>query len=259
MTDVAPAPVLRSIAHAALVTPSPLERYRPLLSRRSTHGTTTLVSDGDVGPDFNHVVVLGPTTPKDIFTLATAFFDDPAGYSIVVDVTAAPDVGDLLIARGWRLDEEEPALVLFPLPDAAPPLPPDLDIRLVVDAAGLDAFATVSETPSTYLPSVAAALDPDVALFVGYHGGRAVATARLTCLGGIAEINGVVAAPEQRRRGYGAALTWRAIEAGRARGCAAATLTATEMGYPLYLSLGFQLAGLHRTYLPPERAPSGPR
>ncbi len=250
-----PDDALSSIAHAALVTPSPLERHRPLPSRRARHGTTTLISEGDVGADFNHVVVLGPTTPDDLFALAAAFFADPKGYSIVVDVISTPDVGDLLAARGWTLDEEEPALVLSPLPLETPSLPPELDIRRVVDSTGLDDFHGVSETPSSYLPSLAAALDPEVALFVGYRAGRPVATARLTCLGVVADINGVVVAPTQRRRGYGAALTWAAIEAGRARGCTAATLTATEMGYPLYFSMGFQRAGLYRVYLPPERTP----
>jgi len=63
-------------------------------------------------------------------------------------------------------------------------------------------------------------------------------------------LTGIVTMSAARRRGYGAALTWAALAAGREQGCVAATLTATEMGYPLYQRLGFQPAGVYRTYLP---------
>jgi tetratricopeptide (TPR) repeat protein len=143
------------------------------------------------------------------------------------------------------------SLVLSRL-DVAPPAPPDLGIRLVVDAAGFAVFLRVSETPSVFLPSLAAGLDPAVALLVGYVEGRAVASARLVCLGPIAEITGIVTVPSAQRRSYGTALTWAAIAAGRQRGCKAATLTASAMGYPVYLRMGFRPVGLFRTYLLPE-------
>lgn len=165
---------------------------------------------------------------------------------------AAAALEQMLLVQGWRLDEEEPALVLAPIPDAGPPAPADLDIRQVVDTAGLADFRRVSLTPSVYLPSLAAARDPAVALLVGYVGGQAVATARLTCLGSVVEVMGIVTVAAARRRGYGRALTWAALAAGQMRGCTAATLTSTAMGLPLYQSIGFQPAGTCRTYLPPQ-------
>ncbi len=239
----------REIAHAALVLPSPLDRYRPGPGRRAAHGTFTLVDDGGRGPAFNRAVVLGHVVPEQVFALADAFFAD--GYSIVVETGVADALEAALQARGWQLDEEEPALVLAPIPDAGPSAPEGLDIRRVVDAAGLADFRSVSQTPSVYLPSLAAVLHPAVALLVGYVGGRAVATARLTCLGSVVELMGVVTVAAARRQGYGTALTWAALAAGRARGCTAATLTATAMGLPLYQRMGFQPAGIYRTYLPP--------
>jgi GNAT superfamily N-acetyltransferase len=257
-TDVSPGDdPLRTVVHTAFLAPSPLERFRPRQSRRSGHGAITLISDGDAGPDFNRVVVLGPTPDDEVFALADPFFGGPSGYSIVVEVGAAPHLEGVLRARGWRLDEEEPALVLSPLPRSVPPAPPELAIRPVVDAAGLADFRGVSATPSVFLPSVAAALDPAVALIVGYLGGRPVASSRLTCLGPIAEIMGIVVVPSERRRGYGTALTWAAVGASRARGCTAAVLTATELGYPVYVRMGFRPAGAYRTYLPPEEEPYG--
>jgi len=246
---------LRAIVHASFVTSSPLERYRPRPSRRATHGALTLITDGDVGPDFNRVIVFGPTPPDQIFAVADPFFGDPSDYSIVVEAETAPAVENALRAWGWQ-PEEEPALALSPLPPAPPPTPPELVIRPVVDAEGFAAFRRVSATPSVFLPSLAAALDPAVALCVGYVAGRPVASSRLVCLGTIAELTGIVVTPAARRRGYGTALTWAAITAARARGCTAATLTATEMGYPVYIRMGFRSAGVYRTYLPPRQAPN---
>lgn len=240
---------LRAIVHTALVAPSPLERYRPGPIRRATHGAIALVSDGGQGPDFNRAVVLAPEQPERVFALAEAFFGYPAGYSIVVEAETAEAVEDVLRERGWHLDEEEPALVLQPLPTVIPAAPPGLDIRPVVDAAGLVDFRGVSETPSVFLPSLAAALDPQVALFVGYSDGRPVATSRLTCLGPIAEITGVVTVPAARRRGYGTALTWAAIAGAMARRCTVAMLTASAMGYPVYVRMGFRPSGVYRTYV----------
>ena len=45
--------------------------------------------------------------------------------------------------------------------------------------------------------------------------------------------------PEFRRRGYGAAATWAAIEVGAQRGCDHAVLQASEMGAPVYRRMGF--------------------
>ena len=236
----------RAMVHACLVAPSPLECYRPGPIRRARHGTITLIAAGDQGPAFNQALVLGPASPAELFALADAFFGDPAGYSIVVETGMVPAMDALLGARGWRLDEEEPALVLAPLPAGRPAAPPELVIRPVADAAGLADFHGVSETPSVYVPSLGAALDPAVALFVGYVAGRPVASSWLVCLGTIAELSGIVTVPTARRRGYGTALTWVALATGRERNCVAAT----AVGYPLYQRLGFRLAGVYRTYLP---------
>jgi GNAT superfamily N-acetyltransferase len=195
------------------------------------------------------MMILGPARLDAALGLADEFFGRAPGYSIIVDAeVVGAAVEDELLARGWRLAEEEPGLVLAPL-GAVPPAPPDLAIRLVVDAVGFADFLHVSETPAVVLPSLAAGLDPAVALLVGYVDGRAVASARLVCLGPIAEITGIVTVPPARRRGYGTALTWAAIAAARQRGCTAATLTASAMGYPVYLRMGFHPVGLFRTYL----------
>jgi hypothetical protein len=80
----------------------------------------TLIADGDVGPDFSRVLVLGPAPPDQVFSVADTFFGDLSGYSIVVETGTAQAMEDMLRAHAWRLDEEEPALVLPALPPSSP-------------------------------------------------------------------------------------------------------------------------------------------
>jgi len=238
----------RALVHAALLAPSPLERYRAGPTRRAIHGDVLLVA----GPDFRHVLVLGPAAPERVFALARTFFEPASGFSVEVEVESAGAMERELRARNWRLDEDEPALVLLDIPAKPPSGPADLCICPVTDGAGLAAFQEVSAASVCHVPSLAAATDPAVALFVGYVAGQPVATARLTCLGRVAEIMGVTTASEFQRRGYGTALTWAAIAEGARHGCTAAMLTATAMGYRVYLRMGFRPVCTYRTYLPPD-------
>ncbi len=242
---------LRAIARAPLLIPSPLERYRGGQPRRIPHEHVTLFAGGTPGPEFNYALVFGPIAPDALFALADATFADAGGYSVAVEVESAPAVVEALEANGWEMDEEEPALALRGLPSSIPAPPAGLTISRVSDEAGLAHFRAITETGTQILPSLAAATDPGVACFVGYRDGSPVATSRLVCLGTVAEITGVVTAPAHRRRGYGTALTWAAIMEGAARSCTATTLTATPLGYPVYVRMGFQPVCTYRIYLPP--------
>jgi len=149
--------------------------------------------------------------------------------------------------------------VLTPVPAAVPPPPPRLAIRQVADEASLAEARAVSRTGAQRIPSLAAATAPGVALFVGYVDGRPVATSRVVCCGDahtpsgkVADVTGVTTAPEQRRRGFGTALTWATVGYAAAQGCSAVVLTATEMGYPVYVKMGFVPVSTYRTYTPPE-------
>lgn len=243
---------LRSLAHVPVRLASPLQRYAAEPGRHTIYDDLVLMSSGGAGPESNVAAVLGPMPPEHVFTRADAFFG-PEGYALAVEVGAAPTLEAHVVSHGWHLDEEEPSLVLTPVP-ANPPSPLGLSIRSVADAAGFDDFLVVSEDARRWVPSLAAALDPAVALFVGYINGEPVATSRLTCLGEVGDINGVVTLPAQRRQGIGTAMTWAACAEGVRRGCAAMTLTASAMGYPVYVRMGFVPVCTYRTYMPPPHA-----
>src|SRR5205085_2645021 len=79
--------------------------------------------------------VVGPSPPlARILELAQSFFGpDSGGFGIVVEADAGLPVEDELRAAGWKVFEDEPALVLSAIP-AAPPLPHGLQVRPVRDA-----------------------------------------------------------------------------------------------------------------------------
>jgi ribosomal protein S18 acetylase RimI-like enzyme len=243
----------RAIVRTPIRILSPLQKYRAAPGRHAAHDDLVLTAMGGDGPDFNNAAALGPIAPERAFALADAFFD--TGYCVTVESEVAESVEEALRARGWELDEEEPALVLAPIP-AVPPAPPDLTIQLVTTDATFADFMAVSHTVHHWVPSLRAAMDPAVALFVGYLGDEAVATARLACYGAVGEITGVVTMSAHRRRGLGTAMTWAAIAEAGWRGCTAITLTASAMGYPVYLRMGFVPVCYYRTYLPPATEPA---
>lgn len=85
-------------------------------------------------------------------------------------------------------------------------------------------------------------------MFVGFLGGRPVATVYVFLAAGVAAVHYVVTLPELRRRGIGAAMTGVALDEARAAGYRLAVLTASPDGEGIYLRLGFQRCGLVSTY-----------
>ena len=258
-----PSPHLRTV----LGTASPLAPYQPHPTERRVEGDLILLATGPSDARHHHAIVLGPVSPETLFTRARTFYsaDRIDSVELAAPHPAAPTshaalaapVEDHLRSLAWQLAEEEPALVLDPLPDTLPAPPPDLTIRRATDQATLDHFYAISGPGHRHVPSVAAARDPNVAVLVGYVAGQPVATSRVSGHGDVADLMGVVTHPDFRRRGYGTALTWAAIAAARTMGARSALLTATPLGYPVYLKMGFTPICTMRTYEPPPAdAPS---
>ncbi len=259
------APYLRRFVHRVLLGPSALAPSQPHPPRRAVDGGVILLAGEPPGPEFRHVLVIGPEPPERVFALAAEFFGPPAvpaetlGFNVELEVESAPAVDAARRARGWRLVEEEPALALAPVSGVIPLPPPELDVRRVTDEVSLSHARALSHHGARQIPSLAAATAPGVALFVGYVDGRPVATSRVVCYGDartppgkVADVTGVVTAPEHRRQGYGTALTWATVAEAAAQGCSAVVLTATEIGYPVYRKMGFVPVSTYRTYAPPE-------
>lgn len=258
-----------AVTHQGLLLgPSPLLRHHPTGQRAEMEGGA-LTCWGPFGPGLNKVAVVGPSPPlARILALANEFFGpDSGGFGIVVEADAGHPVEAELRAAGWKVFEDEPALVLPSIP-AAPPSPAGLEVKRVQTAEGrrdlirvmAEGFGEPTSVGGTELsldamdsftPSLTCALDPAVALLVGYMDGQPAAAAVLFAVGPIAGITGVATVPAYRRRGLGTALTWEALREGAARGCTCATLAALGASYDLYRKMGFIHVCNHRAYGPP--------
>jgi GNAT superfamily N-acetyltransferase len=249
---------LRGILHQGLKAPLPLWKYRPGPQRHEVRGGVVLMAnDEDKEGMFSSAIVFEPLTPEQFFATFGAFFHPGQAFSVTVEDGEAPEFEEALRQHGWQLDEEEPALVLAPIPAAIPPAPAELEISLVRDEQGLADFRSITRMPPQIVPSLAAATDPAVALLVGRVAGAPVTTGRLSTLGMVADITSITTVPAARRRGYGTAITWAVIAEAARRGCTSAMLTATEMGYPVYVRMGFQLVTSYRTYILPDTQAEG--
>jgi GNAT superfamily N-acetyltransferase len=265
-------PDLIAVARQGLLLgPSPLLRHAAAGRRAEAEGVV-LTCWGPVGPALNKAVVVGPAPPlARVLDLAAEFFGpDAGGFGVVVEGDAGHPAEAELRAAGWEVFEDEPALVLPSIPEP-PPRPAGLEVRRVRDAAGrrdllrvlAEGFGAPTAEGGTELspdafdafaPSVACALDPGVALLVGYVGGAPAASAYVYAVGPVAGITGVATVPAHRRRGLGTALTWAALRAGAGLGCDRATLAALGASYDLYRKMGFLHVCNHRAY----RAPAPP-
>jgi ribosomal protein S18 acetylase RimI-like enzyme len=137
--------------------------------------------------------------------------------------------------------------------------PPELDIRPALGEADLADFMSVTTQgfPEDWGDGRAIELfaagmreianeerhrEPNGAptRWIGRVAGRPVATARLHAGAGVAGIYTVVTVADARRRGYGAAMTRRAMLAGRDAGLRIATLQASDSGRGVYEKIGFR-------------------
>lgn len=89
-------------------------------------------------------------------------------------------------------------------------------------------------------------------LYVGYVGESAVATAEVCMAGGVAGLYGVSTATAWRRRGYGTAMTARALAEARGEGARVGVLQASNEGQSLYARLGFRPHGQYVEYQPAD-------
>jgi GNAT superfamily N-acetyltransferase len=141
-------------------------------------------------------------------------------------------------------DSLYPGMVLHPIPDApalsagvsvVPILEPSLDEFIgVLGESGLRAEL------AHRLISPSFAADPDVQLFVGRLDGKPVGTSIAIRSRDVSGVVYVGTLPQARRRGVGTAVTWAAVEAGRAWGCDTIVLQSSVLGLSMYSDMGFR-------------------
>lgn len=184
------------------------------------------------------------------------FFDD-AGVPFILRVRegVAPEAERAMEAMGLLYSDSVPGMAMFPIADA-PPLPNGLSIEAVRDEAVLTRYQRVmAEGFGMPLDFAQRLLQPAFLRVTGFESyvalvkGEAVATSSLYCGAGVAGVYNVATLPDQRRRGYGEAMTWHAVTRGRERGCSVAILQASAMGKPVYEGMGFRTVAPYRTFV----------
>lgn len=160
---------------------------------------------------------------------------------------AAARLAELATRRGMVLEEDIPLMALedprqldaaqevggLTIRELAPEEAP-LHARLA--AAGFEAPAEMFLQLMT--PALLAAAG--LRCYLGEAGGQPVTTGFGLTIGSYVAIFNIATPPEHRRRGYGAAVTARAVADGLAVGATWSWLQASSAGYKVYERLGFQ-------------------
>jgi len=153
-----------------------------------------------------------------------------------------------------------PGMVAFPINhDAiAENASPELEIRRVTDAAGIDAHRQAVTAGFGSDPAVALGIAcpdlldrPECVVYVGYADGDPVISGLGWRTGRTVGVYSIATIESARRRGYGAAMTARAVADGVAAGCDVAALQASEMGRQIYERLGFRTVVRYAAYVDP--------
>jgi GNAT superfamily N-acetyltransferase len=160
---------------------------------------------------------------------------------------ASPALAGLAAARAMSPDEEIPLMVMAD-PAAVTGArqlaglvlrqlsPEQVVLHARVAAAGFEA----PQEPFVQLMTADVLRLPGVRCYLGDIGGQAVTTGLGVTVGEFTEVFSIATPPAHRRRGYGAAVTARAVADGLAAGASWAWLQSSPPGYATYARLGFE-------------------
>jgi N-acetylglutamate synthase len=215
-------------------------------------GGLTAVRSGMPGSSFN--VVFGLNHPESSAQVRDGIKRLFLRTATEFQIVTLPETLDEMepIIQEMNLTEREvfPGMVLDPISDVGPGRSDELEIRQVSGSDEVGDFlrtgASGFGTPPSYFDVWRAGILAGGSVpwsrganYLGYVGGRPVATSIRIRTGDIAGIYFVSTIPEFRRRGFGEAMTRRAIVDGRSTGCTMAYLQASKMGRPIYERMGF--------------------
>ncbi len=167
--------------------------------------------------------------------------------------TRPTDLAKSLINHGFDMDEDGPgmAVELASLNDNLPG-PEGLSILPARDEASWHAWCQAMtqgfEVPAARIEfarqqwyDLLSKSDPHTTqAFIAWKLGRPVATSLLQLGGGAGGIYGVATIPEERRKGIGAQVTLHALKRARQMGYTIGILQSSDMGLPVYRSIGFK-------------------
>ena len=223
------------------------------------------------------VVTILSGLPFDWFNQVLVEHEEATPDGVLAGVARAREQGDPFVVRlreglddrfvrtmaGAGLESQgaetsTPGMVAFPIDHEliARQAAPELEIRRVTDAAGIDDHRLVvtagfgSDRAVALGTACPALLDrPDCVVYVGYSDGRPLVSGLGWRSGRTVGVYSIATVQSARRRGYGAAMTARVVADGVDAGCDVAALQASAMGRPIYERLGFRTVVRYTTYV----------
>lgn len=221
-----------------------------------------LVYSGNLLPHFNCAIVTrAPNDPDELIKRARSFFTlfAPPGQRWALNASGdlIPLVRDAAARAGMLELSRSPGMLLMPL-DGDPPPVRGLRIETANDPETLRLYNDTmtagfgGEWAQPGILEDRTLLDaPGLTHYIGYFNDEPVATAMRFVSHRIAGVFNVSTIPSARRRGIGAAITWRAALDGRAEGCIASYLQASDMGEPVYRRMGYRTIAEYQLWLTP--------
>lgn len=216
-------------------------------------GGVTIVRTGILAPGFN--VVFALHRPESVEGLAERItkilVDVGVPWKLVTTVENSeyfkPVIEKLHLVHSISL----PGLILDPIPEVRRDPPKELTIREVTEKVEVSTFVKTA-AEGLGAPGMDTTLfeEPIYNLsdhnlrkgssYLGYVNAKPVATSQRFSSGNVAGLYFVSVLPEYRRRGFGEAMTWRAVTDGLREGCDVAYLQSSDMGLPIYRRIGFR-------------------
>jgi GNAT superfamily N-acetyltransferase len=204
-------------------------------------------------------VTHAPANPRATFARVERFYEwhgvSPVIYARNID---AATIDDQVRSAGFSRTTDEPGMLLDVREVRFPPDLHGLEITTVRDIDTLRSFtrtvASSFELPHEALVSFDSEgllAIPNLTMYLGMIDGQPVATAALFVSGHVAGLHVVGTVPEHRRKGIGAAMSWRVVRDGVHAGCDTCVLTASDLGRSVYAGMGFRHASSYAAW---ERA-----
>lgn len=131
---------------------------------------------------------------------------------------------------------------------------PQLEIIRAKDESTLRDFARVLANDEaafeTYFSWIASILTDDdpIEYYVGYVNGKPVVRGLSCYFAQVVGLHWLSTAPDERRKGYGAAMQQYRLKRAKELGYHSAVLQASSEGYPLYQRLGYKECGIFREF-----------
>jgi GNAT superfamily N-acetyltransferase len=223
---------------------------------RTRFGAVEVIAAGIDVAFFNPVLALDKTCRLDDIRAGIAWIEKrglPASVQVADPVDPTVDVG--LRSAGFTDDPwRTPVMVLDPIP-AQPPVKAPAELEIRIGGAELhEDFHAANESGPMFRELFGTRLmaDDRVQAAVGFEAGLPVSCATAIRSGSTVGIYAVATVERARRRGYGRAVTWAAIDAGRiAWHGTTSILQSSEVGVSVYSSLGFEIVGRYVEYARP--------